>query len=90
MRAPIKSRTMFYSTPGKDKTIRLLDWCLVDTAVGACVEPRQLRTQLIGANLTNRTLEEEGITRLEQMDENKLFRLLGTGGQQLPVDYALL
>lgn len=89
----ILSRDLFYDRRrGRHQAgtnYRLLDFCLVDTPLGAMVEPRNM--SLIGctsgSNLTNLNADEIAFTRISEMDETTMFDKLGTAGNQLPIDY---
>lgn len=84
-RAPILDRELFYDTL-RDGSIRLLDWCLVNTSLGAMVEPRQLG--LGRDRSTNIDAKDASFSRLTPLDEDKFVSLFNTGGQQVPIDYS--
>lgn len=89
----ILSRDMFYDRRrGRHQAgtnYRLLDFCLVDTPLGAMVEPRMMNllTSTSGSGLTNLSADEVAFTRITEMDETTMFDKLGTAGNQLPIDY---
>lgn len=83
-RAPILSRDCFYQKL-RDGTYRDLDWNLVNTSLGAMVEARS-----IGGYTGEQVLDLRDLSFNDrrEFDENKFFRYHGTGGNQLPVDFA--
>lgn len=86
MKDPITSRDVFYDTL-RDGSLFFLDWCLVDTPLGAMVEPRQI----MGTNpegVTNTSLYDSSFSRVSQFDEDTFYSTFGTGGRQLPADYS--
>lgn len=85
-RLPILSRETFYDT-NPDGSLRLLDWNLVNTSLGAMVEPRQVGGP-DGGRIRPIDLIDAGITRLVPLQEDVFFRHFGVHGRQLPVNFA--
>lgn len=83
-KAPILSREGFFTTL-RDGSIRDLDWNLVNTNLGAMMEPRQL--SIVGSPVTDVDPNDYSYTRRVQLDENTLPETLGTAGPQLPYDF---
>lgn len=83
-KTPILSRDLLYDTL-RDGSIRLLDWCLVNTSLGGMVEPRQLNFN--GGSVGTIDALDASYTRLTPMKDDQLNALLGTSGRQLPVDF---
>lgn len=84
-KAPILNREAFYDRLS-DGTFRDLDWNLVNTSLGAMVEPRQV-VLVDGGKVAQRDLKDASFNSRREFDEDKLFSLMGTAGHQLPVDY---
>lgn len=84
-KAPILSRDVFY-TRLRDGSFKYLDWNLVNTEQGACVEPRNLIPVVFGA-ITQLDPYDTSFTRETQINEDEIPALFGTGGQQVPLDY---
>jgi hypothetical protein len=85
-KTPITDRTVF-QVKNPDGTYRFLDWQLVNTSIGAMMEPRAVPfpASLSGTNL--RSYQSESFDRIEILDEDKLTRFFGVSGHQLPSDY---
>jgi len=87
-KAPILDREMFYDTLRNTGTLRLLDWQLVNTEVGAMLEPRPLSFAEIGADQAQIDLTDMSVNRISPSDEDTFFSVYLGGGQQLPRDYS--
>lgn len=88
MKAPILSRECFYMKL-RDGSLCFLDWNLVQTSIGAMAEPRNLGTNIDdGHDGSGREMYFESFTRITEMDDNLLPRLMGTTGRQLPCDWS--
>lgn len=86
-KAPILNRETFYDRLG-DGTFRDLDWNLVNTELGAMVEPRTLMSGLAGARgIVHTDLKDISFNKRSELDEDAFYRLMGTGGRQIPVDF---
>lgn len=83
-KTPILSRELFYDK-NRDGTYRDLDFCLVNTSLGAMVEPVPKRWVNDGA-ITDIDVLDVSFNRRTEMDETTMFSVLGTAGLQLPVD----
>lgn len=83
-KAPILSRTLLYSRIGRSEppTYRLLDWCLVNTSLGAMMEPRQLSV-VDPSNVTDQDVNDTSFNAIMEYDENKLYAETGTSGSQI-------
>ena len=87
-KTPILDREGFFTViPGG--SIKDLDWNLVNTEVGACVEPRQIAMIDAATKVTQVDFVDASFTRRTQIDANKFYSLLGTDGPQIPGDYTL-
>lgn len=84
-KAPILNREAFYSRL-RDGSYRDLDWHLVNTSLGAMVEPRQI-LGIVAGKVTQRDVYDASVTKLTEFNEDKMFTLLGTAGPQVPVDF---
>jgi hypothetical protein len=84
-KAPILSREVFYDRL-PDGTYRDLDWALVNTSVGACVEPRSYAGSQRDSSVVQ-DIFDASFNKRTEMDEDQMFTLLGTAGPQMPVDY---
>lgn len=83
-KTPILSRERFYDTLG-DGSHRLLDWCLVNTELGAMIEPRQ--SFVMGINpITNIDAHDMSYNKSSYFDEGKFFSTFNTGGYIVPKD----
>lgn len=84
-KAPVLSRELFFDRL-PDGTYRDLDWALVNTSLGAMVEPVCL--SYAGLNrITQIDQRDMSFTSRRELDEDQMFSLLGTAGQQLPADF---
>jgi hypothetical protein len=84
-KTPILSRELFYDKLG-DGSHRMLDWALVDTALGAMIESR---SGMLGYGMgptTNLDLVDYGYNRVTYIDEGKFSMRFNTGGGQFPKD----
>ena len=79
MQASILSRTVYYDTM-PDKSMYFLDWALVNTSIGAMLEPRQpwLGGNPVGTSARNLTFDS--FDQLEPMSRHDFKRLHRTGG----------
>lgn len=83
-KAPINSRTVYY-TIRRDGTIRFTDWNLVDTNLGAMVEPAMCNE--VVQPIIDMDLDEISFNRMELLDEVLQASVLGTAGNQVCVNY---
>lgn len=83
-KGPVRSREHFY-TRLRDGSFLSLDWNVVDTTLGAMVEPRQLMYG--NRKITQVDVTEISFNKVSEIDGNQFWRLYGTGGNQLPVDF---
>lgn len=83
-KAPILSRECYYDVR-RDGSIIDLDWNLVNTSLGAMVEPAM--QSAIMSPVVQLDLDDISFTRRVQMDETVMFATLGTAGIQIPADY---
>ena len=84
-KAPILNRELFY-TRLRDGSYRDLDWQLVNTSLGAMVEPRQI-VGIDRQKVVQRDVYDSSFTRRTEFNEDQFFSLMGTAGQQVPVDF---
>lgn len=84
MKEPISSRDVLYDTL-RDGSLVFLDWCIVDTPVGAMLEPRQILPPT--ERVVNVNMFDMSFSRLTPFKEDLLFSMFMTSGRQLPVDY---
>ena len=87
-KTPITDRTMLYDVLRYDKTIRFLDWNVVETELGTMVEPRPFGPGYGTVKVTDVDVYDASANRLVQYDENTFAREYGTGGNQLPADFS--
>lgn len=90
-KSPINSRTVYY-TIRRDGTMRFADFNLVDTNLGAMVEPalvNELPGDVLraGALTADLDLDEISFNKLELIDEATAWQNLGTWGNQVPANY---
>lgn len=83
-KGPVLSRELFYDKL-RDGTFRDLDWALVNTTLGAMLEPRSIAT--VGSPVRQVDALDVSFTRRTQMDETVMFRTFGTAGPLVPVDF---
>ncbi len=84
-RAPILSRELLYTT-NPDGSFRLLDWCLVNTSIGAMIEPRNLQT-FNGGNVRGLNVYEAGITAIKPFNEDEFYAKTRFSGRQVPLRF---
>lgn len=78
MHSPILSRERFYART-REGHFRDLDFNLVQTSIGAMVEPRQVR--LVDGGAWNSDIEEYSFDRQSEADPATLAGVLGTFGE---------
>lgn len=84
-KAPILSRECYYDVR-RDGSFVDLDWNLVNTSLGAMVEPAMQSVVL--SPVVQLDLDDMvSFNRRVQMDETVMFGTLGTAGIQVPSDY---
>lgn len=83
---PIQGRTLLYETL-RDGTHRLLDYCLVNTSVGLCVESRSILRA--NGNMQNEDVYDTAFTNIEPVDET-IRGQLGLNAYQWPVNFNTL
>ncbi len=81
-------RTLLYA-PLPDGSFRLLDWCLINTSIGAMMEMRPLIRRSDG-DLVNEdmNLSEWRFTDIQPFDAGTLFAVTNSGGDLWPRNYA--
>lgn len=82
---PILNREIFFEKLN-DGSMRLLDWAVVNTPLGAMVEPRQLAS-IGNGKVVQVDVVDTSFTKMSEMDEDAFYSLTGTGGRQVPVDF---
>lgn len=83
-KAPILNRQGFY-TKLRGGTYRDLDWNLVNTSLGAMVEPRQL-VLVAGGKITEKDrFDGDDFNSRTELSGDLFYRYHNTGGDQLPV-----
>lgn len=85
-KAPILSRECFYDRL-RDGSFRDLDWNLVNTSLGAMLEPRQLSIGHRNGRLPNVDAKDASFNRRTEFDEDRFFTTFNHAGYQLPVDF---
>ena len=78
-KAPILSRTRLYETL-RDGSFRNLDWNLVNTTLGAMMEP----VSIVMGPITQRDPYDESFTDRMSISGDQQYQLMGTGGQLWP------
>ena len=84
-KSPILYREAFYDVLN-DGSYRDLDWNLVNTSIGACMEPRSLLGFGTG-KITNIDVVDASINKRSQLDEDTMYRLMGTAGRLFSIDF---
>jgi hypothetical protein len=82
---PILNREAFYETL-VDGTIRLLDFCLVNTSLGAMVEPRATNLLSLGQGIAAVSVYDASISKLSPMQSDEFYKLTGFSGRQIPIN----
>ena len=86
-KVPILSREAFYDRL-RDGTYIDLDWNLVNTSLGAMVEPRRLSEVVTAASpIVQADAADVSFDRRTEIDGDRFFSLMGTGGNQSLVDF---
>lgn len=83
-KTPILNREAFYQKL-RDGSFVDLQWNLVQTSLGAMVEPRPLRGE--GSKMNNFDPYDASFTRRTEFNADTFYSLFGTYGQQIPVDF---
>lgn len=84
-RNSILNRTVFY-TKLRDGSFRFLDWNLVQTTLGAMLEPRQIR-YIDDTKIVNVDVFDMNFNHLKEYNEDKMWSEMNTAGWLLPRDY---
>lgn len=85
---PIKSRTLLIIKL-RDGTYRLSDWNIVNTSLGAMLEPRSQRT-IDGGKVVNRDpYDMENFNDFVVYNEDKMWSEFGTSGFTIPRDFTV-
>lgn len=80
-KAPILYREAFYETLA-DGSIRMLDFNLVNTELGAMIEPRSVSLVNTTGSITTMDVYDASINKLSPMKEDEFYRLTGFSGRQ--------
>lgn len=86
---PIIERVRLYDTRRGD--IRFLDWNLVQTSLGAMIEPRALSEVPVedGVDMANYDEENNFITAMRELNEDKFYSIYNHSGKQITSDVSL-
>ena len=84
-KAPVLSRQCFFDVLN-DGTFYDLDWNLVNSTVGTCME---MRSMSIGGltKIAQVDVVDSSFNSRVQLDEDAMFRLMGSGGRLRPLDF---
>lgn len=82
-KSPILSREVFYDKR-RDGSFVHLDFCLVNTSLGAMIESRNV--SLVTSPFVQLDLDDISFNRLVPMDETTFYSTFNIGGTQLPAD----
>lgn len=85
-RLPILSREAFYTT-NPDGSIRLLDFCLVNTSLGAMIEPYPV-LGVNGDKIAPIDAKDAGFSRLVPTNADQFYSQTGFSGEQVLRDFA--
>lgn len=80
---PILSRERLYTKRGE--SIKLLDWCVVNTELGAMMEPVSFTHVDMTGKLVDYDLLDNQIDRLTFVNEDEMATKLFTAGNLVPV-----
>lgn len=84
MKEPILARTLLFSSiggrkTGVTKTSYRLDWNLVETSLGAMLEPRSI-TMVNPESVSALDTHDEGFTNIMEYNEDRMQDQFNTGG----------
>lgn len=92
-KGPILYREKFFApVPGSpdladrghaNMNLRELDWNVVQTEVGMCVEPNQSLWASANTSITQTDVTDNSINKISIMEESLFVQQWGTGGAQL-------
>lgn len=83
-RTPILARFAFYERL-RDGTFRDLDWNVVNTSLGAMVEPRQI-IMFDHHTMTDKDrFDGDNFTDRRELSDDQFYSFHGTGGNQLSI-----
>ena len=88
-KTPITSRRSFFETIRADtvnKSKRMLDWNMVDTALGPMAEPRAVLNGAMGP-VTNVDAVDAAFDSITEMQAEQFQAATGTGGELIPADF---
>lgn len=77
-RLPILSRDAFFARLPNNGGLRDLDYCLVNTSLGAMIEPTPIHRVPPGA--VGVDVYDAAVTRRTELDETQFYSLMGTAG----------
>lgn len=87
MKAPILARDRMYGRMRRTGDLYPLDWNIVNTELGAMMEPRQI----LGADankIVNLDIEDNSFNRITEVNEDEMVNLFNHSGRQIPVDFS--
>ena len=88
-KTPITSRRSFFETIRADtvnKSKRMLDWNMVDTALGPMAEPRAVLNGAMGP-VTNVDAVDAAFDSITEMQAEAFQQATGSGGELIPSDF---
>lgn len=85
-KSPILDREVFYDKLN-DGTFRELEFALVNTSLGAMIEPRPCAMISATGKITPVDVVDASFNRMTQMDEDAMQRLTGFSGRQTFLDF---
>lgn len=81
---PVLSREIFYERLPRGG-FRMLDFALVNTTLGAMIEPRPVLFN--GGKTTNADVDDYGFDRISELDKDQSVRLYGFALTQRPTAF---
>lgn len=85
-KSPILSRECFFETL-KDGTFRDLDWNLVNTELGAMIEPNSFGGLIAASGVVTQVdIVDCSFNKLTNLPEDVFYARYG-GGRQVPIDF---
>lgn len=84
MRIPIRGRELLFERR-RDGTLRRLDWNLVNTDVGACLEPVSF-VRIVDNKVVDDDMLYHTADRISIIDEGIMATTYNTAGVLIPVD----
>lgn len=87
MKDPIQRRTLLFGRMRRTGDLYPIDWAIVNTEVGAMLEPRPLFPLVDTGAVSPVDIQEQSFSDTMEINEDQMQDLFGTAGRQLPCNF---